>query len=86
MFRCNRDLAMGRVQPPRIRKAEAPSQRDVDTMTTVVIVCRANVETISCMQRPGGSCCGIVVNQSFCSKRGKGRLVEIEWAIKFLVG
>ena len=86
VFRCNRDLAMGRVQPPCVRKAEAPSQRNVETKTTVMIVGWANVETVSCMHHPGGSCCGIVVNQCFCPKRGKGHLVEIERAAKFLVG
>jgi hypothetical protein len=86
VFRCNRDLAIGRVQPPSVRKAEAPSRRDVETNTTVVVVGRANKETVSCMRRLGGSCCGIVINWCFCPERNKGRLVEIEWAIKFLVG
>jgi hypothetical protein len=77
---------MGRVQPPGIHKAETPSQKDVEMKTTVVVVGRANLETISCMWPPEGSCSGIVINQCFCPKQGKGHLVEIERAIKFLVG
>ncbi len=77
---------MGRVQPPRVRKAEASSQRDVKTKTTVVVVGWANVETISRMWRPEGSYCRIIVSQCFCPERGKGHLVEIKWAIKFLFG
>jgi hypothetical protein len=77
---------MGRVQPPRVHKAEMPSRQDVETKTTVVVVGRANVETISCMRRPGGSCCRITVNQCFCPERGKGHFVDIKRTIKFLVG
>ncbi len=77
---------MGRVQPPRVCKAEMPSQWDVEMKTTVVVVGRANVETVSCMQRSGGSCCGIVINQCFCLERVKGHFVEIKRAVKFLVG
>ncbi len=80
MFRCNRGLVMGRVQPPHVRKVEAVRRRDVEMETTVVVVGLANVETVSCMQCPGGSCCGIVVNLCFCPKRCKGHLVEIKWA------
>ncbi len=76
---------MGRVQLPRVRKAEAPSQRkNVEPKTTVVIIGRANVETVSCMQRPGGSCCRIV--ECFFPEGGKGRLAEIKLATKFLLG
>ncbi len=67
-------------------QAEASSQPNIETKTKVVIAGRANVETVGCMGRTGGYCCGIVVNQCFCPKRGKGHLVEIEWAIRFLVG
>ncbi len=35
---------------------------------------------------PGGLCGGIVVNQGLSTKRGKWHLVEIELAVKFLVG
>ncbi len=77
---------MGRVQLPRVCKAEALSQQNVEMKTMVVIVSRANVETVSCMRRPGGYCCGIVINQCFFPKRGKGCLVEIKQVIKFLVG
>jgi hypothetical protein len=76
---------MGRVQPPGVRIVETPSQPNVETKTTVVIIGQDNVEIVSCMQRPGGSCCGIVLNQCFCPKRGKGHLVQIEHAVKFLV-
>ncbi len=77
---------MGRIKPPHVCKVETPSQRDVEAMTTVVVVGQANVETASCMRRPGGSCCRIVVNQCFGPKRGKGNFVKIEWTLKFLVG
>jgi hypothetical protein len=77
---------MDRVQPPRVRKAEMPSRRDVEMKTTLVVVGRSNVETVSCLRRPGGSYCGIVVNQCFFPGRGKGHFVEIERAINFLVG
>ncbi len=77
---------MGRVQPPHVHKAETLSRQDVEAKTIVVVVGRANVEPISCMQHPGGSCCGIIVNQYFCPKRGKGHFVEIKWTVKFLVG
>ncbi len=77
---------MGRVQPPCVRKADKPSQLDVGTKTTVVVGGQANVETVSYMRCSGGSCCGFVVNQCFCPERGTGRLVEIKWAVKFLVG
>jgi hypothetical protein len=67
---------MGRVKPPCVRKVEMPSRRDVEAKTrTVVVVGRANLETLSCMGRAGGSCCGIVINQCFCPKRGKGHFV-----------
>jgi hypothetical protein len=49
--------------------------------TSVVIDGRANVETISGMGCPGGSCGGIIVNQGLSTKRGKRHLVETEWAI-----
>ncbi len=77
---------MGREQPPRVHKVETPSQRDVEMNTTVVVVGRAMVETVSCMRYPGGSCCRIVVNQCFCPERGKGCFIEIERAVKFLDG
>ncbi len=86
MFRCNRDLAMGRVQLLRVHKAEMLISQNVEMKITVVIAGWANVETVGCMRCSGGSHCGIVINQCFCPKRGKGHLVEIEWAIESLVG
>ncbi len=47
----------------------------------VVVVGTANVEPVSCMQRLGGSCCGIVVNQYFCPERGKGYLLKSNWPL-----
>ncbi len=80
------NLAMGRVQLPHVCKAEMLSRWDVEAKTTVVVVGRANVETVSCMWRPGVSCCGIAVNQCFCPERGKGHFVDIKGTVKFLVG
>ena len=53
---------------------------------SVVIDCGAHVETVSIMGCPGGSCGRIVVNQGLSTKRRKRHLVEIKWAVEFLVG
>jgi hypothetical protein len=79
-------MAIGRVKLPHVLKAETPSRRDVEAKTTVMVVGQANVEAVSCMWCPGGSCCGIIVNQCFCPERGKGHFVEIERTVMFLVG
>ncbi len=51
-----------------------------------MIDCGAYIETISSMGCPGGSSGGVIVNQGLCAERSKRRLVEIKWAVEFVVG
>ncbi len=77
---------MGRIWLPSVGEMEATGRRDVEMQALVVINSGAHVETLSSMGCPGGLCGGIVVNQGLSTKGGNRHLVEIEWAVEFLVG
>ncbi len=77
---------MGGIELPSVRETETPGRWDVKTETSEVIDCGTYAETISSMGCPGGLGDGVIVNQGLCAKQSKRHLVEIKWAIEFVVG
>jgi hypothetical protein len=69
---------MGGIEPPSVRERETPGRWDVKTETSVVIDCRAYIETISSMGCSGGLSGRVIVHQGLCAEQSKRHFVEIK--------
>ncbi len=60
--------------------------RDVDTMTLVVIECRAKIVALTGMLTPRGACVGFLMDSDLHTDRGERVLVKIIRATESMIG
>jgi hypothetical protein len=58
----------------------------VESQTLIVLGGGANVECIGSVQRPAGTDCGVVVDQSFCTDWRDRSFGKVIWAVDLVVG